>query len=79
MSDHTEGTVRDLSRFGEGIVKTETGLVFARGALPGERVQLFGVRKQGKVLRADRVHVVDASTQRVDPVGPIVGRCGGAR
>ncbi|MFK7990945.1 MAG: class I SAM-dependent RNA methyltransferase [Sandaracinaceae bacterium] len=77
MSDELEGTVRDLSRFGDAVVKTEKGLVFARGALPGERVKLGGVRKQGKVLRAERVQVVDASTQRVDPVCPIVGRCGG--
>lgn len=77
MSDEVEGTVRDLSRFGDAVVKTEMGLVFARGALPGERVRLGGVRKQGKVLRAERVQVLDPSTQRVDPVCPIVSRCGG--
>lgn len=77
MSDEIEGTVRDLSRFGEGVVKTEMGPVFVEGVLPGERVALSGVRKHGKVLRTDRVRVLDPSTQRVEASCPIVGRCGG--
>lgn len=72
-----EGTVRDLSRFGEGVVATAEGQVFVPGVLPGERVAVAGVRKQGKVLRSDRVRVLDRSTQRVEPACPIVGRCGG--
>lgn len=77
MSEEIEGTVRDLSRFGEGVVKTEMGQVFVEGVLPGERVALSGVRKHGKVLRTDRVRVLDPSTQRVEAPCPIVGRCGG--
>ncbi len=77
MSDEIEGTVRDLSRFGDGVVKTSDGQVFVPGVLPGERVAVAGVRKQGKVLRADRVRVLDRSSQRVEPACPIVGRCGG--
>lgn len=77
MNESLEGTVRDLSRFGEGVVKTEQGLVFAPGVLPGERVTLERVKKQGGALRADRARVLDSSTQRVEPACPIVGRCGG--
>ncbi|HBQ19493.1 MAG: RsmD family RNA methyltransferase [Sandaracinaceae bacterium] len=77
MNETLEGTVRDLSRFGEGVVKTEQGMVFAPGVLPGERVTLDRVKKQGGALRADRARVLDASTQRVEPACPIVGRCGG--
>ncbi|MCZ7687099.1 MAG: RsmD family RNA methyltransferase [Sandaracinaceae bacterium] len=72
-----EGTVRDLSRFAEGVVATAEGQVFVPGVLPGERVAVEGVRKQGKVLRSDRVRLLDRSTQRVEPACPIVGRCGG--
>lgn len=77
MSDEIEGTVRDLSRFAEGIVKTEAGQVFVPGVLPGERVALSAVKKQGKVMRTERVRVLDRSTQRVEPACPIAGRCGG--
>lgn len=75
--DEIEGTVRDLSRFGEGVVKTEQGQVFAPGVLPGERVVLRSVRKQGKLLRSDQVRIVDASSQRVEAACAIVSRCGG--
>jgi 23S rRNA (uracil1939-C5)-methyltransferase len=77
MSDEVEGTVRDLSRFGDGIVKTHEGTVFVPGVLPGERVALTGIRKQGKVMRSERARLLDRSAQRVDPPCPIVARCGG--
>ncbi|MGE0789312.1 MAG: class I SAM-dependent RNA methyltransferase [Sandaracinaceae bacterium] len=75
--DAIDGTVRDLSRFGEGVVATERGVVFAPGVLPGERVSLEGVKKEGKVLRASRVRVLDATGQRREPLCPLQGRCGG--
>ncbi len=77
MSDELEGTVRDLARYGEGIVATERGAVFAAGVLPGERVALSGVKKAGKIFRAQRARVIDPSGQRVEPSCPIAGRCGG--
>jgi len=78
MGETIEGTVRDLSRFGEGVVKTDRGVVFVTGVLPGERVELSAVRARGKgVLFTDRVRVLDASAQRQDAPCPIVGRCGG--
>lgn len=78
MGDTIEGTVRDLSRFGEGVVKTDQGVVFVPGVLPGERVELSAIRARGKgVLFTDRARVLDASAQRHDAPCPIVGRCGG--
>ena len=77
MSHELEGTVRDLSRFGEGVVATASGQVFVPGVLPGERVAIGAVRKQGKVLRSDQVRVLDPSGQRVEPACPITLRCGG--
>jgi 23S rRNA (uracil1939-C5)-methyltransferase len=77
MSEEIEGTVRDLSRYGEGIVKTQIGMVFVHGVLPGERVMLSGVRKQGKITRAERARLVDRSAQRVEPACTVVDRCGG--
>src|SRR5262249_39590435 len=77
MTDEIEGTVRDLTRGAEGVVKTELGIVFAPGVLPGERVHLAQIRKHGGNSRADRVRVLDRSAQRVEPACPIVGSCGG--
>jgi 23S rRNA (uracil1939-C5)-methyltransferase len=75
--DEIDGTVRDFSRFGEGVVKTQIGQVFVPGVLPGERVALSGMRQQGKVMRTDKVRLLDRSSQRVEPPCPIVQRCGG--
>lgn len=76
--DRIEGTVRDFSRFGEGVVKTSRGMVFVPGVLPGERVELTDVRPRGKgVLFTDKVRILDPSTQRQEPPCPIAARCGG--
>lgn len=77
MTESLQGTVRDLSRFGEGVVTTDRGQVFAPGTLPGELVTLRRVRRRGKVLRADSARVVEPSDQRVEPACPFVDRCGG--
>jgi 23S rRNA (uracil1939-C5)-methyltransferase len=72
-----EGTVEDLARHGDGVVKTAVGHVLAPGVLPGERVRLSGIAKRSGTLRADRAEVLDPSSQRVDPPCSLVGRCGG--
>ncbi|MBX3270006.1 MAG: class I SAM-dependent RNA methyltransferase [Sandaracinaceae bacterium] len=78
MSDRVEGTVRDFSRFGEGVVATSMGVVFVPGVLPGERVELTDVRPRGKgVLYTDKFRLLDPSTQRQEAPCPVVGRCGG--
>lgn len=78
MSESVVGTVRDLSRFGEGVVKTGLGMVFVPGVLPGERVELAAVRRLPKgILHTDKVRVIDRSAQRVEAPCPIVSRCGG--
>lgn len=77
MSDEIEGTVADLSHRAEGVVKTAQGTIFAPGVLPGERVMLSSVRKDGKIMRSERVRLLDKSAQRVEPPCPIVARCGG--
>jgi 23S rRNA (uracil1939-C5)-methyltransferase len=77
VSDEIEGTVRELSRFGEGVVSTAAGDVLVDGALPGERLALAGVRRHGRSARAERFRVLDGSSQRVEATCPVVDRCGG--
>ncbi len=54
-------------------------VVFVRGALPGERVQVRVVDDNKRFIRADTVNVVKASPDRVTPPCPLAvpGRCGG--
>lgn len=72
-----EGRVRDLTRFGDGVVATDRGVVFAPGVLPEERVRLLGVARQGRATRARRAVVLAASPERVEPPCPVAHRCGG--
>ncbi|UJR80469.1 class I SAM-dependent RNA methyltransferase [Sandaracinus amylolyticus] len=72
-----EGRVRGLAKDGDAVVETERGLVFAPGGLPGERVRVEDVRKEGKLLRARRLVVLEPSSSRVEPACVHVARCGG--
>jgi len=71
------GVVRDVGAGGDGVVETPHGIVFVRGALPGDEVRLGRVKKSGKVRRAEVLEVVKPSAERRQPPCPIQARCGG--
>ncbi|MDB4973190.1 MAG: rRNA (Uracil-5-) -methyltransferase RumA [Myxococcaceae bacterium] len=72
-----EGRVRDVVPSGDAVVETASGIVFARGGLPGETVQLTLDGKPGRVRRGRIVAVETPSPARVEPPCPYVERCGG--
>jgi 23S rRNA (uracil1939-C5)-methyltransferase len=72
-----EGRVRGFAKEGDAVVETAQGLVFAPFGMPGERVRLEDVHKEGKVLRARHLRVIEASADRVTPACVHVARCGG--
>lgn len=47
--------------------------------LPGERVRARVYRNQKNFSEADLVEVLEPSVQRVDPICPLFGRCGGCQ
>jgi len=57
---------------GDGIAETPAGLVFAPLTLPGEMV-----RAEVKDGRAEGIEIVTASADRIAPVSPQYGDCGG--
>lgn len=69
--------MRGLARDGDAVVETARGLVFAPGGVPGDRVRVDDVRKDGKILRARRLVVIEPSPQRVESPCPHADRCGG--
>lgn len=72
-----EGRVRDIVQSGDAILETERGLVFARGALPGERVLCELDPKLKKPLRGRVIKVLSASPERVEVACAHARRCGG--
>jgi len=57
---------------GDGVAETPAGLVFAPLTLPGETV-----RAEVKDGRAEGIEIVTASADRISPVSPQYGDCGG--
>ncbi|MFW5925586.1 MAG: class I SAM-dependent RNA methyltransferase [Myxococcota bacterium] len=71
------GHVERIGRRGEATVSTPRGPVLAAFGLPGERVRLGRIRREGRHLRGRIEEVLEASPSRVDPPCPLYARCGG--
>ena len=72
-----EGVVRAMARGGDAAVLTDQGIVFAHGALPGERVRLGSVTRRRGAATAEVVEILAAAPERVSPPCPRFSRCGG--
>ena len=64
---------------GSGIARTERGVIFVRGALPGELVRAKIVARMKDFAIADTVEVLVASGERSEPQCKHYGRCGGCQ
>lgn len=65
-------TIDRVGGQGDGIAATPEGPVFAPLTLPGERI-----RAEVKDGRAEQIEIVEASPDRIAPVSPHYGDCGG--
>lgn len=70
--------IHDFSVKGEGVGRLEDGrAVFVPGAVPGDVVEVEGVREGGRWARGRLTRVVEPSVDRRDPACPLFGACGG--
>ncbi len=65
------GVVQAIVPGGEGLVRDGDGVVFVRGALPGERVRARVERRHKRVRHARVLEVLEASPERVRPDCPL--------
>ncbi len=71
--------ITDLGIGGEGIGKYEGMTFFVKGALPGDRIEA-GVTKLKKTYGYARIiKILESSPDRVEPVCPVAGKCGGCQ
>lgn len=71
--------ITDLGTGGEGIGKFEGMTFFVKGALPGDVIEA-GVTKLKKTYGYARiVRIVEPSKDRVEPICPVAGKCGGCQ
>ncbi|MBQ9574447.1 MAG: 23S rRNA (uracil(1939)-C(5))-methyltransferase RlmD, partial [Synergistaceae bacterium] len=71
--------VSGISSDGSGISRTESGVIFVQGALPGETVKARIVARKKDFMIADTVSVEEPSAGRVIPKCKYYGRCGGCQ
>lgn len=62
---------------GQCVGRLDGRVVFARGALPGETVDVEITKRTSKFWRANVLAVLEASPERVEPPCPWFGTCGG--
>ncbi|HWE52973.1 MAG TPA: class I SAM-dependent RNA methyltransferase [Bryobacteraceae bacterium] len=72
-------TIEKLVYGGDGLCRSDDGVVLVPFVLPGETVEAESVGARKQVQRAKPVNVVEASADRVDPPCPVFGRCGGCQ
>ena len=71
--------ITDLGTGGEGIGKKEGMTFFVKGALPGDLIEA-GVTKLKKTYGYARiVRIIEPSEDRVEPICPVAGKCGGCQ
>ena len=72
-----ELTINDIAFGGKGVGRADGLAVFVPFTIPGERVTVEITRRKKKYAEAELVSVGAASPDRVEPVCPYFGRCGG--
>ena len=78
-SEHVTLEVSALSSEGTGISRTERGVVFVQGALPGEIVNAEIVSRKKDFMIADTLSVERPSYGRINPKCKYYGKCGGCQ
>ena len=77
--DCLELVIDDLAFGGEGVGRADGYVVFVRGGLPGDRLQVRIVESRSRFGRAVIETVLVPSPDRVEAPCPYFGRCGGCR
>jgi 23S rRNA (uracil1939-C5)-methyltransferase/tRNA (uracil-5-)-methyltransferase len=77
--EELELRIEDLTNLGQGVGRVDNWVVFVPFALPGERVRARIWRNKKSYSDADLVEILEPSDERVEPVCPLFGRCGGCQ
>lgn len=72
-------TVIDASSDGQSVARTEDYVIFIKGAVPGDIVDLQITRKKSKYREANTIAVKHPSDKRTEPVCVHFGSCGGCK
>ena len=71
--------IDSLTNLGSGVGRVDGWVVFVPFALPGEKVRARVYRNDKNCSHADLIEVIEKSADRVEPVCPLFGECGGCQ
>lgn len=71
--------VMDASSDGQSVAKTDEYVIFIKGAVPGDVVDVQVTRKKSNYREANTIAVKKASEKRTEPVCVHFGTCGGCK
>src|ERR1700731_1065688 len=72
-------TITGLSHEGRAITSINGKITFLLGGLPGETVKFVYLKKHGQYDEGQVTEVLQSSPDRITPVCPHFGDCGGCR
>lgn len=72
-----EALIESLDHEGRGVAHVDNKVIFIEGALPGERVEYASYHRKPRYEQAMATAVLRESSQRVTPLCPHFGTCGG--
>ncbi len=72
-------TIRDLGSQGEGVGTLEGYTFFVEGALPGEEVIARETLRKARYGKGELVEILKESKDRIIPICPLFGTCGGCQ
>jgi len=70
-------TIVDLTQDGRGVARTEGKIMFVEDALPGETVDVICLKRRRNHDEGRAVALIEAAADRVEPLCPHFGVCGG--
>lgn len=77
--EEIEVTIESLTNLGSGVARVDGWVVFVPFTLPGEKVRARVYRNDKNCSHSDLVEVLVASPDRVEPLCPLFGTCGGCQ
>lgn len=77
--EELELRVESLTNLGVGLARQDGWVIMIPFALPGERVRARVFRNRPNFSEADLVEVIEPSPDRVEPICPLFGTCGGCQ
>jgi 23S rRNA (uracil1939-C5)-methyltransferase len=76
-SEPVEAVIDDLSHDGRGVAVHGEKKLFVHGALPGERVRVKVTDRRRNYDEGEALEILQASPDRIEPLCPHFGQCGG--